>query len=90
MKEEIRKERPDYFLYLSYVVLIAIIYFFYQNGAYEWIHIFTFTTLKHYAFAIFFAGAIILILANIYAILGLALFYFLFKFALDLMEKSNF
>lgn len=90
MKEEIRKERPDYFLYLSYVVLIAIAYFFYQNGAYEWLHTFTFTTLKHYTFAIFFAGAIILILANIYTILGLALFYFLFKFALDLMAKSNF
>lgn len=89
MKDEIRKERPDYFLYFSYVVMIALIFFFYQNGAFgEWNEIFT--NIKHYSCAILFAGLVLLILANIYAILGLGLFYFLFKFALDLFEKSNF
>lgn len=89
MKNEIRKGSPDYFLYFSYLVMIALIYFFYQNGAFgEWHEIFT--VIKHYSLALLFAGLVILILANIYAIIGLALFYFLFKFALDLFQKTNF
>lgn len=90
MKEETRKERPDYFLYLSYAVMLAVVYVLYQNGAYEWLMTVGFTTVKHYAFALFFAASVIFVLANIYAILGLALFYFLFKFALSLLQHSNF
>ena len=86
-----KQQGHDYFLYFSYIVMIAVIYFFYQNGAFEWLRDFEFfTTIKHYSFALFFAGAVILLLANIYAVIGLVLFYFLFKFALDLVEKTNF
>lgn len=88
-RNQIQNQKPDYLLYVSYIVMIAIIYFFYQNGAFAWINGDLLTTIKQYSFAFVLAAGVILLLANIYAVIGLALFYFLFKFALDLAEKAN-
>ena len=58
MKENIEvktKQQPkqghDYFLYFSYIVLIAVIIFLFQHGAYEFIRNMDFSTIRHYFYA---------------------------------------
>ena len=80
----------DYFLYFSYIVMIAIIIVLYQNGAFSYIHNYDFGETKRYFYAAALAIGVILCLANFFALLGFALFYALFQFALDILEKANF
>ena len=87
------KQQPqqghDYFLYFSYIVLIAVIIFLFQHGAYEFIRNMDFTQVRHYLYAAFFVLTILFVLCNFLTILGFIFCYALFQFALALLEKSN-
>ena len=85
-----QQQGHDYFLYFSYIVLIAVIIFLFQIGAYAFIHNMDFTQIKHYFYAFLFALTIFFIFYNILAILGLLVFYGLFQFALGILEGTNF
>ena len=87
--EQQTKQGHDYFLYFSYIVLIAVIIFLLQHGAYEFIRNMDFSTIRHYFYAAFFVLAILFVLCNFLTILGFIFCYALFQFALALLEKSN-
>ena len=87
--EQQTKQGHDYFLYFSYIVLIAVIIFLFQHGAYEFIRNMNFSTIRHYFYAAFFVLAILFVLCNFLTILGFIFCYALFQFALALLEKSN-
>ena len=87
--EQQTQQGHDYFLYFSYIVLIAVIIFLFRNGAYEFIINTDFTQIRHYFYAFLFALTIFFVFYNILTILGLLVFYGLFQFALALLEKSN-
>lgn len=87
---KIEQKNHDYFLYFSYIVLFAVIIIFFKNGAYEFIYNIDFTQIRHYLYAAFFVLAILFIFYNFLTILGFIFCYALFKFALHLLEKSNF
>lgn len=84
----VQKEH-DYFLYFSYIVMIAVIIFLFQNGAYAFIHNMDFTQIRHYAMAAGFVLAIFFVLYNFLTILGFIFCYALFQFAMHLLENSN-
>ena len=83
------QKEHDYFLYFSYIVLIAVIIFLFQNGAYAFIHNMDFTQIRHYLYAAGFVLTIFFIFYNFLTILGFIFCYALFQFALALLEKSN-
>ena len=64
------QQNHDYFLYFSYIVLIAVIIFLFQNGAYAFIHNMDFTQIRHYLYAAFFVFTIFFVLYNFLTILG--------------------
>ena len=86
------QKKHDYFLYFSYIILIAVIIFLFQNGVYDFIYNLEpiFTTIKQYAFAAFLVVSVFFVLYNFLTILGFILCYALFQFAMHLLEKSNF
>lgn len=89
VQEPIKAKKRDYFLYFSYIVLLAIVYFLYECGTFTYLYETGLPAIKNYSLAAFLVIGTILIFYNIYAILGIALLYFLFQFALHLIEGTN-
>ena len=89
VQEPVKAKNSDYFLYFSYIVLIAVVYFLYQQGAATYLYETCFPALKNYSLAAFLVIGIILMLYNIHTIIGLVILYFLFQFALHLIEGTS-